>query len=151
MKIDDRPTRLSRRRGRNGRRQGYGLAELAIAFVLLTAAMSVTVKALSWVASERTTADRRRWVALELSNAMERIMAEPFDRVTAERAKAIVADTPLSKDLHAAEIDAHVDDESAGALESRRVRLRVRWKGRSGEWDAPVAITAWVSRGRATP
>ena len=79
------------------------------------------------------------------------ILAEPFDRVTTDRIRALVAELPVSKNLLNAELKADVDDDVAGAIESRRVRLQVRWKNHAGEWDAPVAVTSWISRRRAKP
>ena len=151
--IPDRTSLMIRRMHRRRSRRGYGILELTLSMILLLAAMMMMVKMLAWVGSERRAAERRQWAAQELSNAMERIVSEPFERVTTERASAVLADVPLYQALVSPEWEANVlDDPGAGSpTPARRVSLRLRWKTRSGEWDSPVRLSAWVykDKGRA--
>ena len=84
----------------------------------------------------------------ELANAMERIVSEQFDRVTTERASAVMVGVPLLKSLNNPEWEATVSDDPASQTPARRVSLRLRWKTRSGEWDAPVRLSSWVFKRR---
>ena len=127
------------------------MTELVFSLALLLAAMSVMVKVLAWVGAERQASERRQWAVQELSNAMERVVSEPFDRVTTGRAGTVLADVPRLRFLNQPEWDAKVEDEKGTSPPSRRVSLRLRWKTRSGEWDAPVRLTSWVYQGRTAP
>ena len=65
--------------------------------------MMVMVKLLAWVGAERQAAERRQWDSHEFSNAMEHIVSEPFDRVTTERARSLLAEVSLLKSLSSPE------------------------------------------------
>ena len=69
------------------RRRGSLLLEMAMAAVMLTVAMALTVKVLGYAGQQRRSAEQRQRAILEVANVMERITAEPFDEVTAERAR----------------------------------------------------------------
>ena len=128
------------------------LIEMTLSIILLLAMMAAMVKVVAWVGAERRQSERRQWASQELSNAMERIVSEPFDRVTSERARNLLAEVSRQqKPLVSPEWDASVADDSGSPIPARRVSLKVRWKTRSGEWDAPVRLVAWVykNRGRA--
>jgi len=127
--IQDRTSLMIRRRHR---RRGYGLLELTLSVILLLAAMMMMVKMLGWVASERRAAERRQWAAQELSNAMERIVSEPFERVTTERASAVLADVPLYQALVGPEWEANVTDDSSSGAPARR-----------GQPSAPLEDAGW--------
>jgi hypothetical protein len=114
--------------------------------LVLLAAMNVTVKVLGWVGTERRGADRRQWAVQAASNVLERVAAGPFDRVTPDNVKAITARTDASRVLPGPAWEVEVDDEPGSPVPARRVSVRLRWKERSGEWGAPVRLSAWVFR-----
>jgi hypothetical protein len=130
------------------RRGGYTLLEVVMAVMVLLTAMSLVVKVLGWVAAERRATDRRLWASQQVANAMERVSAEPFDRVATGRVKEMTSGSGASRVLPDAEWDAEVADETAGPVPARRVTLRLRWKGRGGAWEPPVVLTSWVYPGR---
>jgi Tfp pilus assembly protein PilV len=130
-------------------RRGYALVEVAMSVLILIAAMSLALKLVAWVAAERRTADRRLWAVQEVSNVMERLTSEPFDKVTTEKAKALVEEAGAPRVLPGANWSVEVVEQAAGPeTPGKRVALQLRWKTRSGEWDAPVRLSAWVYRGR---
>ena len=146
-----RPRSPSHHRGgpRTGRK-GYALVEVAMAVLLLIAAMSLAVKLVAWVAVERRSADRRLWAVEEVSNVMERLTSEPFEKVTSDRAKALADRVEAPRVLPDAEWTVRVRDQDAAPhVPAKRVELRLRWKTRSGNWDAPVRLSAWIFKGRA--
>src|SRR5262249_8816880 len=104
-----------------------------------------------WLGAERAAADRRLWAAQEVANVMEQLSAEPFDRVDASRARAMAAEGQATRALPGAEWGAEVVDEPDGPVAAKRVTLRLRWKGRSGEWEAPARLTSWVYRRGGRP
>jgi Tfp pilus assembly protein PilV len=124
------------------------LVELTISAAMLAVAMTLTVQMLGLAARQRRESDLRQRATLEAANLMERIAAGPVDEITPERAKALArSNTPAG--LTGAEWTVEVKDESPGPGRSaRRVAVRLRWKGRSGEWEAPVRLTTWIERGR---
>ena len=135
---------MNANRSRSRPRRGFGLAELAISAMVVMVAMGVTVKVLGWVATERRAADRREWAVQTVSNVLERVGSEPFDRVTTETVKTIAAATTRDRALPDAVWEVAVEDDKDAPIPSRRVSLQLRWKERSGGWGAPVRLTAWV-------
>ena len=117
-----------------------------MAIVLLMIAMTLTVKVLGWIAHERRAADRRERAVVEVANLMERITAHRFEEVTPElarRADAFRARHGQSlPDPELAVLDGA--GEGTGALAAKRIAIRLRWRGRSGEWEAPVRLTSWM-------
>jgi hypothetical protein len=140
----------SRRIGKRPRR-GYTLVEIAVAALLLMAAMSITVKALGWVARERRSADRRQWAAQEVSNVMEQLTAEPFEKLNTARAREITLASKAERVLPGASWQVEIVNEARPDFPGKRLSLLLRWKDRVGEWGAPVRLTSWVfGRGKSS-
>lgn len=134
---------MTKRLRRLRRRRGYALVEIAMAVMVLMAAMSLAVKVLAGVGQQRRATERRLLALQELANAVERVNAEPFDALNAGRARELsrpAAHSALSK----ADWQAELTADDAGPVAGKRVTVRVRWKGPSGEWSAPVSLTTWV-------
>ena len=125
------------------------LVELTISAAMLAVAMTLTVQMLGLAARQRRESDHRQRATLEAANLMERLAAGPFDEITPERARGLSRSTAAPAGLTGAEWTVEVKDEAPGPGRSaRRIAVRLRWKGRSGEWEAPVRLTTWVERGR---
>lgn len=125
-------------------RRGLTLVEITIAVFLLAVSMILTVRVLGWVASERRAGERRQCATREAANVMERLAALPWERVTADTAKSLTFSDTARQSLPSGELDVTVD-EPAGS-DAKRMSVRVRWRNRGGEWDAPVRLTAWKFR-----
>jgi hypothetical protein len=120
--------------------------------VMLSIAMGLTIKVLGYAGQQRRSADQRQRAMLEVANVMERIAALPFDELTTERARRVAITPAAAGSLGGAELAVEVTDETPGpGRAARRVAVRLRWKGRSGEWEAPVRLTTWVERRRPSP
>jgi hypothetical protein len=133
-------------------RRGSLLPEVAMAAVMLTIAMSLTVQMLGHAGQRRRSADQRQRAIVEVANAMERITGEPFDEVTPERARRLSISLESAGSLPGAELTVAVKEEpSAPGRAAKRIAVRLRWKGRSGEWEAPVRLTTWIERRRTSP
>ncbi len=131
------------------RRRGSLLAEVAMATVLLMVAMTLTVRVLGWVALERRSAERRQRALMEVANVMERITAYPFEEVTPALASRITLSETARRQLPDSELVLDVSDgDPAAGRTARRIAIRLRWRGRGGEWDAPVRLTSWIERRR---
>jgi len=140
--IDRSSSSIARRR-----RRGSLIVEVAMATVLLLITMTLTVKVLGWVAHERRSAERRQRALMEVANVMERITAYPFDEVTpglarrfklSETARELLPESELALDVR--------DGAPAEGRTARRIAIRLRWRGTTGEWDAPVRLTSWIER-----
>jgi hypothetical protein len=133
-------------------RRGSLLAEVAMGTVMVMIAMTLTVKVLGYAGSQRRAADHRQRAVQEAANVMERITAYPYDEITPERARELALSPSARQSLPHAELAVAVGDEQPGASRAaKRISVRLRWHGRSGEWESPVRLTTWVERRRAAP
>lgn len=131
----------SQRSGPCGRRGGYVIAEVAMAVLVLLVAMTLTVRVVGWLARERRSADERLVAIQDVSNALERVTAEPFGKLDSARALEVAkGEKPDEK----REWGAEVTDETEKGPRAKRVEVRLRWKSHAGEWVAPVRTRAWV-------
>ena len=128
------------------RRRGYMLLEVAMAVALLLAAMTLAMRLDSWVGREQRTAGRRLWATQTLGNLSERVSALTEKELTADRVKALGADLGVVSVLPGAELSAEVEATKPPAPAGKRVALTLRWKNRSGGWEAPARLTSWVYR-----
>jgi Tfp pilus assembly protein PilV len=130
-------------------RRGSLLVELAMAGVLLTIAMTLTVKVLATVATERRASERRQKALFELANLMERITAYPFEQVTPELAKQMTLSPSARQSLAGSDLAVDVAAGEPGPGRSaKRIALKLRWRVPGGEWSAPVRLTSWIERRR---
>lgn len=134
-------------RRRNKRRRGSLLAETAMSAVMLMIAMSLIARVVGWTAAERRNLDHRQWAVQEAANLMERVSARPFEKLSTESLKELALSPEAVRTLPDASLHIDVaDHDPAGGDDSKRISLRLRWRGRSGEWEAPVRLTSWVYR-----
>jgi hypothetical protein len=120
-----------------------------MAAVLLMIAMTLTVKVLGLVASERRGTERRQRALVEAANLMERITAYPFDEVTPELGKRLTLSPTARQSLPDSELTVDVvGSEPAAGRSAKRIAIRLQWRGSDGEWVAPVRLTSWIERRR---
>ena len=112
---------------------------------LVAVAMTATVQVLGWVAHERRAVERRQWAVQEVANLMERVSALPWDQVTPESARALALSEAVRGKLPGPELTIEVDPKDA-ERGTKRLAIRLRWRNRSGAWEAPVRLTAWIAR-----
>jgi hypothetical protein len=126
------------------------LVEVTMASVILMVLMSVAIKVVGFVAHERGAASRRQRALVEAGNAMERITAYSFDQVTPEEAKRIVLPESARHALPGSEltVDVTTVDRPADRA-AKRITVRLRWRDRAGNWEAPIRLTSWMERRRA--
>src|SRR5262249_13531721 len=126
-------------------RRGSLLVEVAMATVMLMIAMSLTVKVLGHVGAQRRASEYRQRALQEIANVMERLTAHPYDAITAELTSHCKLSSAVSRSLPDAELSVGVAQEQPGGGRSvKRITVSLRWRGRSGEWEAPVRLSTWV-------
>jgi Tfp pilus assembly protein PilV len=134
-------------RRERGARRGYGVIEVTMALLVLSVAMILMVKLLTWSGLERREAKRRSLAIQEVSNVMERLSLERYEAVTPDRAKAIAKSRNAEDSLPGASWDVAVVEELGTPAQSKRVSVHLRWTHASGETDSPVGLTSWIYRG----
>jgi hypothetical protein len=123
-----------------------------MATAMVIVAMTLTVKVLGYVAQERRLADHRQRALHEAASVIERLTAIPYDELTPERAGTVGLSPSARRSLPGAELFVNVDESRPSTGQSaQRIRIRLRWKGRTGEWDAPIRLTTWRERRRMAP
>ena len=128
-------------------RRGSLLVEVAMATVLLMIVMTLTVKVTGFVALERRASERRQRAMLEVANMMERITAYPFADVTSDLASRMTLSPAVRQSLPDSELAVDVADSQPGPGRSaKRIAITLRWRGRDGEWVAPVRLNSWIER-----
>ena len=128
-------------------RRGSLLAEVAMATVMVMIAMTLTIKVLGYVGSQRRVAEHRQRAVQEAANVLERLTAHPYDEITAEQARGMVLAPSAQQSLPGADLSVSVAEEWPGpGRAAKRIGVRLRWHGRSGEWESPVRLTTWVER-----
>ena len=129
-------------------RRAFTMVEVTLSVFLLAVAMTTTVQILGWVATQRRAIERRQWAIQEVANLMEHLTAEPWDRVTPDSARALTLSDEIRRKLPEPELKLDVDETEAGRGE-KRLAIQLRWRNRSGTWEAPVRLTAWIARRRS--
>lgn len=119
-----------------------------MAILVLLAAMSLTVKALGFVAAQRTSADRRLFAVETTANLMERLTSTDFESLDSAAALKVAESLHTETHLPGAVWEAIVAAEPDSPVPAKKVSLRLGWQTRSGEADASVRLTSWVSRGK---
>ncbi|MFO0908234.1 MAG: hypothetical protein U0794_07720 [Isosphaeraceae bacterium] len=131
------------------RRRGYVVFEVTMGVLLLLAAMALTVRLVYLVGSEQRAGDRRLWAVQTVSNLADRVGTEPYEKITRDRVATLAQVFGVSDRLPAGEWSAEVAEGRVGQIPVKRIQLRLRWKGRQGEWETPVRLTTWVYRREA--
>jgi Tfp pilus assembly protein PilV len=131
-------------RAKSARRAGFLLGELLISVIVLAVAMTVAVRLVGWVALEQRAAERRERALMEASNLLERLAADRWEELSAQAARAALSPA-AQQALPGAELKVEVTEVDS-PLPAKRLRVQVRWRDRSGGFEAPIRLTTWVYR-----
>jgi Tfp pilus assembly protein PilV len=127
------------------RRSGFGLIEMAVTGVLITAAMAATLQVVGWVAVERRAVERRERAVLEASNLLERISARSWDELSTDTLASIKISDQTASFLPGSALEVKVDPiEEAPAR--KKISVEIHWRDRSGRTESPVRLVSWVYR-----
>lgn len=141
--LRDRFPRLGESRLRAGQpRPAFTITESLVALALLGAAAALMAQTLGGVAQQRRAADQHSLAMQEAANVMEQLFAVPYAELTPERAAGLSLSELARHQLPGARLEvavASVAEEPA----AKEVRVALRWHDRSGQYGAPLQLTAW--------
>lgn len=130
-------------------RRGFTLLECTAAIAILGAALVVTLQLQLAVAAQRRSAEQRQLAGWEVANLMERLSAEPYDRLTSDLTARYTLSPIVAERLRGAQLSIEVTastpstETAAASLPAKRVQVALTWHDRQGEPTAPVKLTAW--------
>ena len=137
------PGHIENRKSRIENPTGFTLLEVSVAAVVLVLVMAITVQVLGWATAERRAAERRQWARQEATNVLERLTAQPWDRLTAESAAMLELSPQARAVLPEGELRIEVTSQP-GPPRAKRLSVDVRWQRPAGQPDASVRLTTWV-------
>jgi hypothetical protein len=121
-----------------------------MASVLLVIGMTLTVQVLGFVAAQRRSGERRQHAVLEAGNLMERITGYPYPDVSADLARKMTLSPGARQVLPDPELKIDITERQLdGGRFAKRIAIRLCWRNRAGQWDAPVRLTSWIERRRS--
>lgn len=120
--------------------RGFTLIESTVAVLLLMVAMTATLQAVSWIARERRSLDRREVAIREVEHVLDLLTGADF---------ALDQPPSLSPEGHRALLDGtisvdQIDEEVDGFLMTR-MTVTLHYLDRPGISAAPVRLSTWVA------
>ena len=126
-------------------RRGFTIIEAVAASLVLGALMMTTVQMLAWQAAQRRAIDRRQLAVAEVNRVMDRLMWEPWGRLTPERVQLETLSSLAARSLPGASLKVALTESAQERLQAKRVRVEIRWAAGTSSMT-PVALSAWRYR-----
>jgi hypothetical protein len=117
---------------------------------LVTTVAVLTTDLLLRVAEGRRLAREQQTARQEVANALERMSAERWEDITAERAAAIELSTAARQVVPSGALAVEVSPVPSDAG-CRRVTARFTWRDRRGNPRPALQASAWVHRRESAP
>jgi len=127
------------------RRHGLTLLELTVAMVILGALMSLCLKWVVATGGQQREAEWREAALREAANAMERLAAQSWEELSAERAAKVALSEEARQALPGGSLAVQVT-QPAGEPESKEIAVTVRWRPRPETPEAQVRLVGWRYR-----
>lgn len=135
------------------KRRGTMLLETTVAAVLIGTALVLVARLVGGLAEANDAVERRQWAMHEARNTLERLAAQPWDRLSepataedwSQRASERAADA-LPGGVVAVAIDPAVDSDGDDPPDGLRLAVEVRWNGAAGTAARPLRLVTWVYR-----
>jgi type II secretory pathway pseudopilin PulG len=130
------------------RRRGLSILELTVAMIILGTLMGLCLK---WVAATGGQQREAQWRALavrEAANTMERLAAQSWEDLSADRAAKLALSEEARQSLPEGDLAVQVTPAAgaAGDPESKEIAVTVRWRPRPETPEARVRLVAWKFR-----
>lgn len=123
------------------------LLEVTIAGVLLGVLLTVCLQLMGASAAGRRAVEARQTALVEASNVMERLSAQPWETLAAEKSPPVELSAWAKKSLPGGRLDVEVTP-SGQTPEARRIAVAVQWQDAAGRLQRPVRLVAWRYRGQ---
>ncbi|MFV1968436.1 MAG: hypothetical protein ACC628_23675 [Pirellulaceae bacterium] len=121
-----------------------------MALFMLAAAFGVIAQLLVIAAQQQRGHERRRLATQEAANLLERVMARPWNALTAEQVDSLDLPAAAKTRLPDARVRIGIVNEE-GEPARKQVRIRVDWLNRAGQREQPVQLVAWKHRLERSP
>jgi len=124
--------------------------EVSMAAFILVAAFGVIAQLLVVTAQQKRVLESRRLATREAANLMERVMANPWGELTADRVASLDLPDTVKRRLRDARVNIGITAEEESP-QRKRIRVRVDWSNRAGQRERPVQLVAWKYQLEAMP
>lgn len=125
------------------RRAGFTVIESCAAAAMLVATLTVVVSLLTSIARQRQAAGWHAQAVTEADNLLERLTAEPYTALTAERVEALDLGSRIAQRLPQGAVEARIVEE-AGPLERKRIELEISWRGPRSANTQRQRLVTWI-------
>jgi Tfp pilus assembly protein PilV len=124
------------------RRRAVTILEVTVALALLAFGLVMTAQLLGLAARQRHAAGQLLVAQLEAANALERIAAMPYDRITSESLGNLTLSNDAKATLADGQLKANVETATDSGPRHKRITVEVAWP--IGEGPArTVELTSW--------
>lgn len=130
------------------KRRGFTLIESCAAAALLAAVLGIAVALLTSIARQRQSASLHAKAIIIADNLLERLTAEPFDAITADRANELQQASSLRELLPDGMAAITVTDVD-GPPPGKRIEVKLEWQARAGGAPSQYTVATWVFRAGA--
>jgi hypothetical protein len=124
------------------RRRALTIVEVTVALGLLAFGLVLTAQLLGLAARQRQAAGQLLVAQLEASNALERIAAMPYDRVTSESLGNLTLSNDAKATLADGQLKAKVETAADSGPRHKRITVEVAWPMGEGP-PRTVELTSW--------
>ncbi|WP_169974843.1 type IV pilus modification PilV family protein [Tautonia rosea] len=124
-------------------RRGFTLIEATVAVVLLMVAMTTTLQAVSWIARERQSLDRRAMAIRETEHLLDRLV-----RSGANPNVPLVLSSEGEQALPDGTILVDRVDEAQGGVTMQHITVTLRYQDRPGVPASAVRLSTWIVRNK---
>jgi Tfp pilus assembly protein PilV len=126
-------------------RRGFTLLEAFVAAAVLGALTVACLKFFTAGAAQQEAMRDRSRAAQLAANVMERLTAQPWDQLTAEKVRPLQDAEDLRQSLPDSKIEIQITQPS-GEPGAKQIAVLVRWPSRSDVPPRPVRLVAWRYR-----
>lgn len=122
-------------------KRGSILLEATMAVVLLTIAFVAVAHLLALAARQKREVQWRTLARLEATNAVERLMARPWDELTPQITDVSLSEFATER-LPQARLGIQIHPVQ-GEIPTKKIQVRVDWVNLVGQRGQPVELVAW--------
>jgi type II secretory pathway pseudopilin PulG len=126
-------------------RSGFNLVEICVTCALLGVAIPLTVSTLGAAARQRRGVEMRQRAIEAADNLLERLVAEPWDKLSPERLAEAERGSPADEWLPGGQVKLQLV-EPPGPPAAKRIDLELSWQPRAGRSRERVRLSAWNYR-----